>query len=156
MTHTASFFQALMAENSEITPLVLLTLWHPDMAEPARYVKDTHDVWSRGDRYMAAFFREKLPADIADELVTVELVVDNVDREIVATIRGLDAPPEVTLEVVTDLDPDTPEMGPFEFELKKAEYDTLEVRGQLAYEDILQEPFPAGTYNPVDFPALFQ
>ncbi len=155
MPLSAAVLQGLFAANTDLVPLVLVTLDHPDMVEPIRVVRNTAAITSRGETYEAAWFRPELPLDSGEELAQVRLEVDNVDRTLVAELRGLDSPPTVTLEVVTSADPDTVELGPFAFELQDAEYDTLVVRGTLAYEDILNEGFPAGTYNPRDFPGLF-
>lgn len=152
---TPEYLRELMAENSGVTPLILLTIDHVDLAQPARLALDAHDVWSRGEQYTAAYYKVQFPLDSGEELANTQLKVDNVDRAIVTTLRGLSGPPSVTLELVTDRDPDTVEMGPFDFELRNAEYDVLLVTGNLSYENILQESFPSGSYNPRDFPGLF-
>lgn len=149
------FLKALFAANTDITPLMLLTISHPDFEQPARVVLNTEDVISRGERYLASYFKATPPLDSGDELASVTLEIDNVDREMTLALRTIQSPPKVTLEVVTNQLPDVVELGPFDFELKDVNYDTLKVTGTLAYEDILNEGFPSGAYNPSDFPGLF-
>lgn len=155
MTLSANEVRERFAANSSVVPLLLLTLSHPDMAIPGRVVRDGHSVFSRGNEFVAGWFDCVLPLDAGDELANVTLSVDNVDQQIVATLRSLDSPPTVTLEVVTSADPDTVEQGPFVFTAKSGEYNTLKVSVTLGYEEILNQPFPGGTYNPRDFPGLF-
>ncbi|MDN5938755.1 MAG: DUF1833 domain-containing protein [Salinisphaera sp.] len=143
------------AANSGVVPLLLLTISHPDLGTPGRLALNNEDVWSRGDQFFASWFDIALPLDSGHELASVQLAVDNVDQAIVATVRGLASPPQITLEVVTSATPDTVEQGPFQFSAKSAHYDVLQVTMTLGYEEILNQAFPGRTYNPRDFPGLF-
>ncbi|MBE0598443.1 MAG: DUF1833 family protein, partial [Desulfuromonadales bacterium] len=96
-----------------------------------------------------------LPADRDDQISKVTLTIDNVDRAIVRAVRELASAPTVTLEIVLASSPDVVEAGPFEFTLQDAGYDALTVSGTLGYEDILNEPFPAGAFVPAAFPGMF-
>jgi hypothetical protein len=58
-------------------------------------------------------------------------------------------------EVVLASSPDTVEAGPFTMTLVAAEYDALVVTGELAFEDVLNEPFPGHGYIPSEYPGLF-
>ncbi len=51
--------------------------------------------------------------------------------------------------------PDIVEAGPFNMALVTAEYDALTVTGELAFKDVLNEPFPGHAYVPGDYPGLF-
>ena len=77
------------------------------------------------------------------------------DREIVKSLRAIQAPLSVALEVVMASSPDTVEAGPFNMTLVAAEYDALTVAGELAFEDVLNEPFPGHSYIPSEYPGLF-
>lgn len=144
---------ALYAAQSDEVWLQLLTVEHDDIATPIRLVCNTEDVVSRGDTYTAFPFEISIPATAQE---TVELVVDNVTRELIEEVRGIDTPLTLTLEVVLASDPDTVEAGPFAFQSRAVEYDVQRMRFTLAYEPLLQEPFPAYTYTPIEYPGLFQ
>jgi len=96
-----------------------------------------------------------LPAEFDDQLPTVQLQIDNVDRRIMEGVRALTSAPAVTLEVVLASAPDTVEAGPFAFTLKAADYDALVISGTLAFEDVLNEPYPQYAFTPGSFPGLF-
>ena len=95
------------------------------------------------------------PEASATQLPMSTLKIDNVSREIIEEIRSLSSPPTVTISIVLHSDPDTVEAGPWEFKLLNATYDANIIQGSLGFEDILNELFPYGTFNPKDFPALF-
>lgn len=144
---------ALYAAQSDTAWLQLVTIEHDSIGTPIRLVCNTEDVVSRSETYQAFPFAIHLPAT---DQMQVELVVDNVTRELVEEVRSIDTPLTVTLEIVLASDPDTIEAGPFSFESRSAEYDVQQMRLTLAYEPLLNEPFPAHSYTPIDYPGLFQ
>lgn len=152
---TPAFLRSLFDANTDVVPLLLLTLSHPSMENPARLVLNDEDIESRGQLFHAAYLSAPPPLDSGDEVGSVQFKVDNVDRDIVVTLRGLDSPPTVLMEVVSSLDLDSVEIAPGELELQDAEYTTLEITGTLGYEDILNLGFPHGSYTPNIFPGLF-
>ncbi len=147
--------QAVNAQETDEVFLLLLTLDHEDLAVPIRVVNNTEDVVSRGDTFIAYPFEIALPDEDPDSVARVTLRIDNVDREIVKNLRAISSPLSVGLEVVMAASPDTVEAGPFNMTLVSAEYDALTVTGELAFEDVLNEPFPGHSYVPSEYPGLF-
>ena len=134
----------------------LLEIAHADMSETLRYVDNTADVTSNGDVYTAfPFVVDSPPGDTDDYLPSVRLTIDNIDRVIIAELRSIDSAPTVDVSIVLASDPDTIECGPLQFTLKSISYDAQTITAELSYENILNEPFPAGTFTPTDFPGLF-
>jgi len=147
--------KAVNAQETEEVFLLLLTLDHEDLAEPIRVVNNTEDVTSRGDTYIAYPFEIALPDEDPESVARVTLRIDNVNREIVKSLRAISSPLSVGLEVVMATSPDTVEAGPFNMTLVSAEHDALTVTGELAFEDVLNEPFPGHGYVPSAYPGLF-
>jgi hypothetical protein len=154
-TLSAPALAALNAQSTDKVFLALLTITHPGMAQTVRVVNDMVNLTSRGNDYIALPFQIDLPAEIEEELPRVRLTIDNVDRLLVEAIRTLTSPPTIALEVVLASSPDTVEAGPFPFALRNAEYDSLVVTGELAFEDVLNEGFPAHSFTPNLFPGVF-
>lgn len=152
---SATAKQALNAQETDQVFLMLVTISHPNLPLPLRFASNTQPVTSRGDTYLGWPFRVALPAEFDDQLPVVQLQIDNVDRRIMEGIRLLTSAPGVTLEVVLASSPDTVEAGPFNFSLKAADYDSLVITGVLAFEDVLNEPYPAYTFTPAYFGGLF-
>jgi hypothetical protein len=136
--------------------IVLLTLSHPTLANPIRVCSDGQALISNGNTYVAFPFRISLPAEAEGAPPTTELEIDNVDRSIVKAVREATGEPiQISMSVVLASSPNTIEAGPFDFTLRNVEYDASVVRGQLQYEDILNEPYPGDTMTPSRFPGLF-
>lgn len=146
---------AVNAQETEQVFLLLLTLDHADLSQPIRVVNNTEDVTSRGDLFVAYPFEIALPDEDPDSVARVTLRIDNVDRQIVQSLRSIQAPLSVALEVVLAASPDTVEAGPFNMTLIAAEYDAFVITGELAFEDVLNEPFPGHSYIPSEYPGLF-
>lgn len=144
----------VFAQNSGEVFLPLLTLTHPSMTT-LRVVNNFSNVTSRGDVYQAFPFELTLPSDATERLPAAKLSLSNVDRRLIDEIRTLSGPIAVTLEVVTATTPDTVEVGPFVFDLIVADYGIDTITGELAYEPILNEPYPADNFDPQRFPGLF-
>lgn len=148
--------RALFASQTGEAFIVLLTLSHPTLANPIRVCSDGQALISNGNTYVAFPFRISLPAEAEGAPPTTELEIDNVDRSIVKAVREATGEPiQISMSVVLASSPNTIEAGPFDFTLRNVEYDASVVRGQLQYEDILNEPYPGDTMTPSRFPGLF-
>ena len=150
-----TFTEAMFAPNTAEVPLVFLELTSDDFAT-LRFVNNTADVTSNGDLYTAFPFMVDVPPEAsATQLPLSPLRIDNVSREIIEEIRSIDTPPKANIFLALHSTPDTIEAGAWEFTLLNATYDSDTIQGSLGFEDILNELFPYGTFNPKDFPALF-
>jgi hypothetical protein len=163
MSHVTStaFRSAASAQQTDSAFLVLLTIQHDDIGPPDTlyFVNAQKDITSNGQTFIAFPFTLTLPADFGDEIAKVQLTIDNIDRRIIAEIRGLVGPPALTISVV--LAPDDSlvynsiEAGPFELSLRSADYDKMYITGELESEDILNEPYPGYYYTPQTAPGLW-
>lgn len=148
--------KALFAAQTGECFLVILTLSHPVLPAPIRVVNNGEPIESRGETYQRFPFEIKMPDEDDQAPGRVTLRICNVDRQIVDAVRSLTGELlTVTMEIVLASSPDVVEAGPFEFSLRDARYDELVVEGELAYEDILNEPFPAATFTPNTTPGIF-
>lgn len=147
--------QALYAAGTGEAFLILLTFSHADLPEPVRVSSDAADTDSRGMTFTAYPFDLSLPDDEDNRSPRARLAIDNVDRQIVRTIRELKTSPTVTIEIVRAADPDTVEAVFSDFRFINIMYDSRVVEGDLTVEDFTAEPFPAATFGPNIFPGLF-
>jgi len=147
--------QALHASATADAFLILLTLSHPDMPAPLRVTSDAKDTISRGTVFTAFPFALTLPDDVENQSPEARLTIDNIDRQIVQTLRSLAAAPNVLIEIVRAATPDVIEARFQDFRLTNVTYDSQVVTGNLNIEDFTTEPFPAGTFTPGYFPGLF-
>jgi len=150
-----TFQQAVHAPETGEAFLLLLTLSHANLDDPLRFTSDGVDTVSRGYTFIAFPFQISLPPRSQDQPPKMQLTIDNVDRQIVQTIREIQSAPTIKVEIVLASTPDTVEAIFPDFILLNAQYDRLTVQGDLVIEMLEREPFPADTYNPSDFPGLF-
>lgn len=135
-------------------PLVLLTLDHDDLAAPIRVVNDREDVTSGGNVYVAFPFEIALPDQLEDAAPGARLQISNVSREIGQAVRDISSAPTVTIQVIRRDTPNTIELQFPAMYLRNVRFDALWVTGDLEFEDLGREPFPAHTFSPANFPGL--
>ncbi len=131
-------------------------LFPTGVPEGIRVCAAGQDVVSNGQTYAHCPFEIGLPPDTEDAQPRLTLRIANADRAIVESVRSITSPMKVQLSVVLAGSPDTVEMGPLEFTLRDTRYDAGIVEGELRYEDILNEPFPAAVVTPGRFPGVFK
>jgi hypothetical protein len=159
MTRTLSP-AAISSQNTENTDevwLVLLTIKHANIAENGGelyFVNNNEDITAGAKTYVAFPFQLELPGEDQDQPTVGRLRIDNVDRQIVYTLRDLTTPPTVDIEVVLASDPTTVEVGFYDMTLRGVTYDELYVEGTLVFESIYTEPLTL-EMTPSRFPGLF-
>ena len=136
-------------------PLVLLTIEHADITT-IRLVDNRVDVTSGGDIYTAKAFTLRLPDSLEDAPSGGRLRIDNVSRELGEAIRTISSPPDVTIELIRQADPDTIEMSWPAMQMTNTQFDFLTVEGDLGFENLNREPYPFLTFSPAEFPGVVQ
>lgn len=151
---SATALDSIFSQETGEVWLYLLTIEHAEMST-VRLVNDNVDIVSNGDTFSASPFQLTLPPQNDGELPKVDLVIDNIGRDLMAPIRTLTGQPIVTLVVVMASAPDTIEVGPYVFSLKDVQYNPFVLRGQISYEPLLTEPFNFRKFTPIDWPGMF-
>jgi hypothetical protein len=146
---------AVFAPETAEAFIILLTIEHESLSEPIRVCNNTESIWSNGVEYIPLPFEISLPDETDDEVPSTKLVIDNLSQEITKAIRSISTKPAITLELIGTGQPDIPIWGPSTFDLMDAEYDINAVTGTLGFNPYLSAPWPAWTFNPQDFPAVF-
>lgn len=96
-----------------------------------------------------------LPNDDANSAPKCSLVLNDVTRYIIPTIRALTGPPEITLQLVLYSTPDVVEISYTGFKLTNITYNANTVSGDLTIPSLEIEPFPMHSFTPAYFPGLF-
>lgn len=150
------FTHELQADTSGDPLLILLTITHMDLAEPLRFVRNHVDIVSRDWTFTAFPFEFVPPGQGEDGATPARIVIDNIDRRIVETLRALATPPAVLAEIVLGSDPDTVHESFPVFEINSATGDRMQVSAQLADLDDDGEPAIRWSFLPSTAPALFR
>lgn len=152
---SAAAARAIVARETAEVFLACLTISGPGL-DTLRAVNDTQPLVRTAGTFHPYPFEAVLPEDTDSASPTVQLRVDNIDRQVTRALDEYQAVPQVTLEIVLASSPDTVEMGPFEFALLQVDYDALVITGTLGYEeDFLNQAAPSQSYSPTNSPGLF-
>jgi hypothetical protein len=163
----ALFLEDMHAAETSTVLILLLTLTHPDWAEPVRLSTDptgrlsatTTDVLygtiSNGISYFFLPLKITLPSQTEEGPLKMRVVLDNVSRDLIAQLRSLSSPPSVDVELVATAQPNVVLASWPQFLLVNVQYDALTISGDLVLEMLVHEPFPAGTFTPSEFAGLF-
>lgn len=145
----SAHFKEKTGSTSGEEPLYLLEITHPQLSVPVRLVRDTQDIVSNGNTYIAMDFRIQLPDDLQGKLPRAPIQIDNVGRELTQWIdesnggRGA----EVRVMQVMRDDPDTLEYD-VTMDLLSVRQNGAFVTGELGYQDTLNLPALAMSYRP--------
>jgi len=156
---------AAYAEQTGEVVVGLVTISHPSLDTPLRFSSDPttrlstdpllYGTASRGNPYNFLPMSIALPEDSDDTPPATKLVIDNVARDMIPTIRSVSTPGQVTTEFVLASSPDTVEATWPNFDLVNSTYDSGQVTCDLTVDAMATEPFPYGTFTPAQFPGLF-
>lgn len=148
--------QAMLSQQTGEVFLVCLKISHDELASPLRFVNNTEPIIRADGEYLPAAFEFRLPDDSEDNVPTAEISIDNVDRKIIESVRGLKKAPELEVNIVLASSPNTVEVGPVEFKLKEFRYDAQTISATLGYEeDFLNQGFPKYKFSPQRAKGLF-
>jgi len=146
---------ALYAPQTSDVFVVLLTLSHDNLPEPIRVSSDAVNTVSRGNTYIAYPFDLTLPDESEGRPPRARLVIDNIDRLIIGSLRQIQTAPKLCIEIVRSAAPDVIEAIFDDFRLANVIYDSQSVSCDLTIEDFTSEPYPSSTFCPSLFPGLF-
>lgn len=155
-------FRAAMQASQINDDIVALLRFQHDLIPAADFpdgiclVPWHEDVTSNGIDYIACAIRAQMPSEDAKSLPRVPIEIDNLDPQYIDAMRLIDSPVQTTVSAILLSDPDTIELGPYDFELRQAKYDRNVITGELTFDPILNLAYPVDTYSPSRFPGLFQ
>lgn len=156
--------QAVYAQQTGEAFIILLTISHPDWAQPIRLASDAMEllpnanvrgVISRGMEYVYLPFTINLPQQDESSTARATVSIDNIDRRIVAAVRGATSAVNISIEIILASQPDIVEVSMQDFKMDRVTYDSLTVTGDISVESFELEPYPSKRFTPSDFPGLF-
>lgn len=146
---------AVLVQSTSEVLLCLLEISHPSITT-VRLVNNTEAVTTSAGLYKPYPFVPIFPEDSDAGMPSVELIVDNIDREVMRQLREVQSPPKCVLSVILASSPNTVEVGPVECVLRGIEYDASQIRGTLGpEEDFLDQAVPGQIYSPTNSPGIF-
>jgi ABC-type cobalt transport system substrate-binding protein len=161
-----NFREALFAPESGEVPIFLLTITHASLSEPIRLTTDptevattdpelTYKTESRGNDYLYVGVDVTVPNEEDRSPPASKLTISNVTRDLIPFARSVSTPPAVKIEAVLKSDPDTVELEFPQMDMINLTYNAAQLEFDLVIDSLTAEAYPAGTFSPSQFPALF-
>lgn len=148
--------RAALSDHGDDPLLVFLEFSCAELPVPVRVVHNHESITADGMEFLACSFEISFPVASAEDLPSVQITVQNVDRRLVEAVRTVSGRVCVSLFAALASTPSAPEYGPYDFVLTRSSYDALVVTGELSLEeDLLNETVPCQTFSPINFPGLF-
>jgi len=164
-----SFRQSAEANFSDDVDLCFLTISHPTLIDPIRVVWDTKDFVYGGNTFIGFPFDITLLSD-DEQPPTAKLTIQNVDPRIGDTVRLLQSPPRLKMELLSSTDfvltndPRTEVGSPVptvvymadKLFLTNIQVDVLAISATIVGWDYLQRVWPGQRALQSTFPGLFR
>ena len=144
------------SDNAPDPYLCLLTITHPAMVEPLRFVRDYVALESRSMTFNPFPFDFAPPGQNGNSAANARIVIDNIDKRIVQTVRALPSAPFMLVEFVLASAPDNVEETWPLFRLYAADGDYMQLTGEIVDTQDDDEPLMQWTYSASTAPALSQ
>ena len=119
------------------------------------YVNNTQNITSNGQEYSAFPFQFNLPNDEVDSVPELSITLDNIGLELINDFSQNTDSINCEINLVFASNPDYSELKISNLVVKNISYDKSFININLGYDDILNLQVPSDTYNPIDFPGIF-
>lgn len=134
--------------------LMLVTLSDPSFAD-IRLARNTVNIVSRGQTYLAFPMEIRLPADDGERVRDVTIEFDNVSLELIDEIRTVTRPISVKIEMVLSSAPDIVQLAYEELKIRNISYNAQKLIASLFMDSFLNVSLGSETYAPQNYPGLF-
>ncbi len=152
---TVDALKSLAGQETDEVWVTMVEISGDEVAVPLRFAYSTIDIVSNGDTYIASEFQIGLLQQSDTELPRVTIRIPNVDLQIMEELRRFTISPDVSLFIVLESDPDTPQYGPVPLLFQDVVYDEIAIEGNLVTSNLLAEPASSYAMTPTYFPGLF-
>ncbi len=140
------FKRSAIAPQSKEVLLYLLEITHPSWEDNFYFVFNTKDVVSNGTTYLMNNFQIQPPTD-GPNSSQVNLILDNVDRLTLPSLRGATAFPKVVFKHILASEPDTV-LNIWKYEIKQIQYSADKIACTLLGNSFLSETAPKDKMDP--------
>lgn len=158
--------RALLADESEEVPVVLVTIDHASWSDPVYFSSDpttllsndplAYGTISNGITYYFVLMSVILPDKVEGEPPTLPLVFENVDKDMAAVLRSMDhRAATIDLKFVLASDPDSTEEEYLNYKGVRGLITEDKITVNISRLPLVSEPSPSGRFTRSRFPALF-
>lgn len=155
---SAAAKKAIYASQTGAAFFSILKIQHDTWAEDLCIVNNNEFISFDGDLYEPFSFSFKPPSETENgSNENAKVIIDNVDRTIVALMRSITTPATIdsAIVMVDESGNVTKEAGWWSFELRNISYNASRLSGDLIFNISLNDYISRMTYNNIDFPGMF-
>ena len=150
-----SLISQLLKPSSPDAFLTLMTLSHPNWAEPLRLVDNSSNVISRSLVFTAFPFKITLPPDDGESSREATVIIDNTSLDIIRKLREVTDEISVKLEMIISSMPDEVQIAVEDLAIRNISYNTETITARLAMDNFLQTEMTSEKYTPARFRGIF-
>lgn len=151
--------EALKSMMSQYVDVVFLTgiiVDHPEWSDTFYFVNDVAPITRGGVEYQPAAFKAELTGDESEGKQDIKLEIQTGGQEVVAEVRAVVEPINVTIAVFRSDAPDDAEFGPYTFKTSQAVFSSSRLEFTLVRaENPLFDVYPKDAFTPSVAPGLF-
>lgn len=119
------------------------------------FVQNNENIVHQSNTYIAVNFSVTSPIQEDGSIQDTSLTISAIDRTVVEAIRSINNAPDIKLFMVRTDDPDTVEVGPWDFKLRQVSYDVKSITGTLMIDSPLDRKASTITVSPFTFPSAY-
>jgi hypothetical protein len=151
-TMPAALRAALLAAQTDVRVLIFAEI---TSGTTYHIVNNTQPITVGGNVYSPVAFVIDFPSDKDGEIGEAKLVIDAVDRSIIALIEAATERITVRVFVTSTAAPSATDIDFGTFEWKDVDYDQFTASGTLTYEHLLDVEIPPLEFTPITVPGIF-
>lgn len=118
-------------------------------------LSEVYGVVSGGRNFIFLPLQITLPSEEEAQAPRCSIVINDVTRYLIPTIRNISAPPKVRIDLVLTTNPDVLQVSFTSFYINSFTYNANTVTAELSMINYDVEPFPVHNFTPKHFPGLF-
>ena len=153
--YSDNVLDSLTSEETGEVYTTLVTVKDNEGSVLARFTDDSVDTIYAGNNFVAYPFALTLPDNQEGQETSAQLTLTNVDRQLIEAVRASTGHLYVTLRVVLASDTSIVMVHYPDMEMRRLNYNTDTLSGELTYESFLNEPYPKDLMVARHFPGLF-
>jgi hypothetical protein len=145
----------LFSQESNDPFLMLVTLNHSSMPQPLYFCANAVEVISNGITFLPFPVKIVLAPDDGESSREIQMIFDNVSREIIDELRTVTDPIEVQIDMVLASNPNYIQLSILDLKIKSINYDRQKINAKLYLDNFLTVGLPSEKYVPSQYKGLF-
>jgi hypothetical protein len=146
---------AITAPQTDKVFLLMLEISSSELVSTLYFVQNNEIITSNSNDYIPVNFSATIPTEEDGKVQDTSISISGINRQVIEAIRSVTDAVDVTMFVIRSDDPDTIEVGPWNFKLRSVTYNVNSVSGSLKYENSLNNNISTIRVTNQTFPGVY-